>query len=428
DVEYSPVGAPFHIGASPYSGHGPAADLTAASTDAAFNQLGLQLLHEYCWAGDQPLMLASGEDQSIESAREGQVVLSASDHDPEGPRHENAIAKFLENGRKHVINLYVEGRLFRPTPNHPIYARGRGFVPAGELSVGDELLTDDHRWVKVSSTIDKGEVVPVFNLMVPNDHTYFVGSKRRNGFCVLVHNQSPGDPRYAPGKEPAPPRPTYGPPAPPSLEDQRNALIDEYHGLMQELKDNTGRDRSNANPSFDLLDWFGRLHQWAEKMSPFVAPEQQEEFSKWKSDLGNMVQDAKNARYLADHPRGEIIPDDRFKSDMEREVEAKSDLYRRIWGSDASLLTKIGGTIFHPGALLDDFASLAPAANGQGRLSPKNGPAASRPGGAGRSKGPPGAPRSKSGGVPPIPVGRRGGGQASPVPGSYVNSKYKVDM
>jgi hypothetical protein len=192
DVDYSPVGVPFHVGQSPYWGHGVNANLGAAASDAAFSELGLGLLHEYCWAGDQAFMANSEDDQPIESAREGQTVLSASEHDPEGPRHENAILKFFRNEPAHVINLYIEGRLFRPTLNHPIYARGRGFVPAAELYPGDELLTDDHRWVKVSSIVDKGEVVPVFNLMVANDHTYFVGSKRIGGFCILVHNESPG--------------------------------------------------------------------------------------------------------------------------------------------------------------------------------------------------------------------------------------------
>lgn len=52
------------------------------------------------------------------------------------------------------------------------------------------MLTDDHRWVKATSIVDGGEVVPVFNLMVPSDHTYFVGSKRTGGFSILVHNES----------------------------------------------------------------------------------------------------------------------------------------------------------------------------------------------------------------------------------------------
>ncbi|HVC98715.1 MAG TPA: Hint domain-containing protein, partial [Pirellulales bacterium] len=193
DLDFSPVGAPIVMGGLSYWGTGPAANLDANAADSAFNELGLQLLHEYCWAFDDPLMLPTGNDQPMESGREGMFVLSASDRDPEGARHESQIAKFFSNGRKHVINLEVEGHVCRPTPNHPIYARGRGFVPAGELRPGDELLTDDFRWVKVSAVVDKGEVVPVFNLAVANDHTYFIGSKRRWGFCFLVHNESPGE-------------------------------------------------------------------------------------------------------------------------------------------------------------------------------------------------------------------------------------------
>jgi hypothetical protein len=207
DVDYSPVGLPFHVGQSPYWGHGVNANLDAAASDAAFSELGLGLLHECCWAGETPLTLSTGNDQPIESSREGQFVLSASDRDPEGPRHESQIGQFFKNGLKHVIELEVEGHVCRPTPNHPLYVRDRGFVPAGELRPGDELLTDDHRWVKVTSIVDTGEVVPVFNLMVVKDHTYFIGSRHRWGFCFLVHNDSAEaeDPRYKAGVEPSPP-------------------------------------------------------------------------------------------------------------------------------------------------------------------------------------------------------------------------------
>ncbi len=191
-VDYSPVGAPVHVrgAAAAYSGPGITGQLNAAATDAAFNDLGLGLLHEYCWAGEQVFPLASGEELPIRSAREGLEIISASEHDPEGPRHHTAIGNFFRNRPAHVINLIVEDQVFRPTSNHGIYVRDRGFVAAGDLRPGDELLTDDHRWVKVASIVDHGEILPVFNLMVPNDHTYFVGSKRNGGFCILVHNES----------------------------------------------------------------------------------------------------------------------------------------------------------------------------------------------------------------------------------------------
>lgn len=189
-------------------------------------------------------------DRRIDASRKGQPILTASEHDPEGPRYLSEVGEFFQNGLKHVINLYVEGRLFRPTPNHKIYTRGRGFVPAGELQPGDELLTSDHRWVKVSSIVDKGEVVPVFNVMVPKGHTYFVGSNQRDGFSILVHNDSEGDPRYEAGAAPAPPSTEkYGPPAPtpaPSPDeaaaraeqrqrDEKAAVLAELHQMWRTI-------------------------------------------------------------------------------------------------------------------------------------------------------------------------------------------------
>lgn len=104
-VDYSPVGAPFRVGSltTAYAGPGITGQLNAAATDAAFNDLGLGLLHEYCWAAEQALPLASGEELPIGSAREGLVIVSASEHDPEGPRHHTQIGKFFKNKPAHVI-------------------------------------------------------------------------------------------------------------------------------------------------------------------------------------------------------------------------------------------------------------------------------------------------------------------------------------
>jgi hypothetical protein len=92
---------------------------------------------------------------------------------------------FVRVGR--VFHLHVGGRLIRTTAEHPFYARGRGWVAAGELRVGDELASHDGQWVAVEDRRDTGEVETVYNLRVADYHTYFVGCDEW-GFSVWAHN------------------------------------------------------------------------------------------------------------------------------------------------------------------------------------------------------------------------------------------------
>ncbi|HMP04623.1 MAG TPA: polymorphic toxin-type HINT domain-containing protein [Gemmatales bacterium] len=55
-------------------------------------------------------------------------------------------------------------------------AQGRGWVDAGELEVGDWLLTATGRWLMVEEVHDTGEVHTVYNFEVADHHTYFVGT------------------------------------------------------------------------------------------------------------------------------------------------------------------------------------------------------------------------------------------------------------
>ena len=56
-----------------------------------------------------------------------------------------------------------------------------------ELAVGDTLLAEDGRWLRVDDLLDTGEWEAVYNLRVADDHTYFVGCDEW-GFSVWAHN------------------------------------------------------------------------------------------------------------------------------------------------------------------------------------------------------------------------------------------------
>ena len=79
----------------------------------------------------------------------------------------------------------MNGEEIVTTETHPFYVNDRGFVNAGELIVGDELLDVNGNILLVENfdveLTDKP--VKVYNFQVEDFHTYHVGC-----FYVLVHN------------------------------------------------------------------------------------------------------------------------------------------------------------------------------------------------------------------------------------------------
>jgi hypothetical protein len=81
----------------------------------------------------------------------------------------------------------VGGRVLGTTAEHPFWVRGRGWVAASQLRVGDELRSPDGQWVAVEGVRDTGREEVVYNGRVAEYHTYFVGDEGW-GFSVWAHN------------------------------------------------------------------------------------------------------------------------------------------------------------------------------------------------------------------------------------------------
>ena len=79
----------------------------------------------------------------------------------------------------------INGEEIVTTETHPFYVNNRGFVNAGELKVGDELL-DPNKNILLVENFDvelTDEPTKVYNFQVEDYHTYHV-----SGLGVLVHN------------------------------------------------------------------------------------------------------------------------------------------------------------------------------------------------------------------------------------------------
>ena len=92
-----------------------------------------------------------------------------------------------------------DGETIDTTANHPSYVEEKGWVAAGDLVVGDTLVTVDGDEVEITDLqLEKlAEPILVYNLEVEDFHTYFVGE-----YGVLVHNKyhkHHSDPKYLGG-------------------------------------------------------------------------------------------------------------------------------------------------------------------------------------------------------------------------------------
>ena len=96
-----------------------------------------------------------------------------------------------------LVHITVNGEEIVTTDNHPFYVQGRGFINAGNLLVGDKLISvngDDliieDYYIELTE-----EPVSVYNFQVEDFHTYFVGD-----CAVWVHNNNKACPVPEPRK------------------------------------------------------------------------------------------------------------------------------------------------------------------------------------------------------------------------------------
>jgi hypothetical protein len=116
----------------------------------------------------------------------GDLILSRSEFDPEGPLEAKRVEEvFVRTGRIWVTR--VSGKEIRTTGEHPVHVEGRDWITVAEFKVGDRLSSHNRVCGVVQEVYDTGAYETVYNLRVADFHTYFVGS-REWGFSVWAHN------------------------------------------------------------------------------------------------------------------------------------------------------------------------------------------------------------------------------------------------
>ena len=137
-----------------------------------------------CFVAGTMILTATGL-VTIENIKAGDIVISTNP-DTKETAEKRVVETYIREDSK-LIHLVVNGEEIITTETHPFYINKRGFVEAGELKVGDELLDVDNNILLIEDyTVElTKQPTTVYNFQVEDFHTYHVG-----GFGILVHNAS----------------------------------------------------------------------------------------------------------------------------------------------------------------------------------------------------------------------------------------------
>ena len=135
-----------------------------------------------CFVAGTMILTATGL-VAIENIKAGDKVISTNPETFE-TGEKTVVETYIREDSK-LIHLVINGEEIITTETHPFYVKGKGFINAGELKVGDELLDSNGNILLLESTEIEltAEPTKVYNFQVEDFHTYFVGE------CgVWVHN------------------------------------------------------------------------------------------------------------------------------------------------------------------------------------------------------------------------------------------------
>ena len=75
-----------------------------------------------------------------------------------------------------ILGMGSEDETLRVTPNHPIWSKNRGWVPASALKFGHTLVNENFSNTSTRKARHDVERVRVYNIEIEENHTYFVGT------------------------------------------------------------------------------------------------------------------------------------------------------------------------------------------------------------------------------------------------------------
>ena len=190
-----------------------------------------------CFVAGTMILTAAGL-VAIENIKAGDRVTSTNSDTFEVA--EKTVLETYIRETTELVHLTINSELIKTTFEHPFYVKDAGFVNAGELVVGNEVLASSGNVlvvenIKVEIT---DEPTKVYNFQVDDFHTYHVGD---NG--VLVHNANYDKPVYKPSPKHDPNK-GWGSPNPIPDEKTGQWLLDNtYTSSKKKQKYNIYEDK-----------------------------------------------------------------------------------------------------------------------------------------------------------------------------------------
>jgi hypothetical protein len=133
-----------------------------------------------CFPAGTPVATEHGE-KPIEQIRAGDRVWSRNSETGRAELH--TVVGLFQKTATELFTISAGETSFAVTPEHPLWVVGRGWVDAGDVRVGDELLRRDGGTHRVTAVTSDRTATTVHNFEVEGDHNYFA-----TDLDVLVHN------------------------------------------------------------------------------------------------------------------------------------------------------------------------------------------------------------------------------------------------
>jgi RHS repeat-associated protein len=193
-----------------------------------------------CFVAGTPVHLSTGI-KAIEDVAAGDLVWARNERTG-GLELREVVQTFVTEDQE-LLGLEVEdedgvSELFQVTPEHPLWARERGWVAAGDVQPGEQVMSLAGGWLRVTGATWMQVRDTVYNFEVDGHHNYFVGE-----LGLWAHNECSGGGEGSASRR-------YDRPA---FEEETGRAVREKDAT-NDWDDFLGPDQTNIDPRDGLPD------------------------------------------------------------------------------------------------------------------------------------------------------------------------------
>ncbi len=142
-----------------------------------------------CFVAGTMVWLSNGKRVAIQNVRLGEEVLTrnpavkSATLAARNPLGRGRVLQLYRHLRPTIVLRFSDGEKLTTTAGHRFFEAGVGFVPAGRLAIGCQIITRAGPPLRLEAEHSTGKLQTVYNFEVGGTHTYFVGKAG-----LWVHN------------------------------------------------------------------------------------------------------------------------------------------------------------------------------------------------------------------------------------------------